>query len=71
MEARGLELSPQQRLCFLRDGFLRLPAVFSAHAAAQCRSALWRELQERGVRRDPASWSHAKVRSRVVPCSAE
>jgi hypothetical protein len=58
-------LSPDAVAAFVRDGFVRIPAAFSAETAAQCRDELWR-----GLRRecpdldpdDPSSWTRPVIR---------
>ena len=58
-------LSPAEVEAFVRDGFVRVPAAFSAETAARCREHLWRELRREHPDldpADPASWTRPVIR---------
>ena len=59
------ELSSAAVAAFVRDGFVHIPAAFSAETAAECRDELWRELQREqpGLDpQDPSSWTRPMIR---------
>ena len=66
MASTPFSLSAQECEEFMTNGFVRIRGAFPTMTAKLCRESIWRLLEEeKGICKDPASWSHVKV-SKII-----